>query len=71
MTKSNGEKLLYFQSTMFTDFLPGAKVLDKLKAGWKLFCKQNAKLVFCLICVRIQKHQLVTKDLGLMRLQFI
>ena len=28
--ESNEKKLLYFQSTMFTEFLPGAKVLDKI-----------------------------------------
>ena len=30
MIQSNEKKPLYFQSTMFTEFLPGAKVLDKL-----------------------------------------
>ena len=28
--QSNEKNLVYFQSTMCTDFLPGAKVLDKL-----------------------------------------
>ena len=33
MIQSNGGKLLYFQSTMFTEFLPGATVLDKIVFG--------------------------------------
>ena len=37
--QSNEKKLRYFQSTMFTEFLPGATVLDKIIYLMKAKCK--------------------------------